>query len=296
MKQIKSALQIVYFPMMIIVFIGTEIVIAKNDLGFHYTLLLMALALFVSFVVERIIPHKSSWNKNKGDLKRDIYHFWVNEVMNYSSMFLLPFLSMFALFPHVWPSHWSFTFQLILAIVILDIGSTLFHYLCHKNAFFWRFHAVHHAPTRLYGLNGIMKHPVFQAIDGLFALGPLIIIGIPQDVAFALIFSIFIQLLIQHTNADIKTGWFRALFATAELHRFHHLKGRAGDVNFALFFSIWDRLLGTAYFQHRKPLSDHEIGIGNTDYPVDYWSQIKKPFEFKKQSTDSLELSEKLVP
>ncbi len=290
MKWLKLTLQLFYFPVMVVIFIGSEIVIAENGLGFHYTLLLMALALFVSFSVERIIPHKPSWNKSKGDLKRDIYHFWFNEVMIYASIFTLPFLSMFALFPEVWPTHWSFTFQLILAVVILDIGSTLFHYLCHKNSFLWRFHAVHHAPTRLYGLNGIMKHPVFQAIDGVFALAPLIIIGIPQNVAFALVFSIFTQLLIQHTNADIKTGWFRALFATAELHRFHHLKGRAGDVNFALFFSIWDRLLGTAFFQHRKPLADDEIGIGNTDYPNDYWSQIKKTFESKRQPTDSAEL------
>lgn len=288
MKLTKSGLKILYFPLMFGVFIGLEIVIAQNGLGLHYTLLLMALALFVSFAIERIIPHKPSWNHSKGDLRRDILHFLVNETMNYSAMFLLPLLSVFAVFPELWPSHWHFTFQLLFAIVILDIGSTLFHYLCHKNAFFWRFHAIHHAPDRLYGLNGIMKHPAFQAIDGFFALGPLIIIGIPQDVAFALVFSIFIQLLIQHTNADIKTGPLKALFATAELHRFHHLKGREGDVNFALFFSVWDRILGTAYFKQREPLGDHEIGIGNTHYPVDYWSQIKKPFEWKKQYTDSV--------
>ena len=287
MKLAESALKYTYFPLMIIVFVGLEIKVAENRLGFHYTLLLMALALIISFSVERIIPHKKSWNRTQNDLGRDIAHFLVNETMNFSAMFLLPFLSIFSLFPEVWPSDWPFAFQLLFAVVVLDIGSTLFHYLCHKNAFFWRFHAIHHAPTRLYGLNGIMKHPAFQAIDGLFAFGPLLIIGIPQGVAFALIFCVFIQLLIQHTNADIKTGPFRVLFATAELHRFHHLKGRAGDVNFGLFFSVWDRFLGTTYFEHRAPLDNTEIGIGNTDYPIDYWSQIRKPFELKAQPIDS---------
>lgn len=288
MSLAKSVLKIAYFPLMIIIFIGAEMMVVQKNLGFQYTLLLMALALVVSFSVERLIPHKASWNRSQGDAGRDILHFLVNETMNFAGMFLLPLLSVFAIFPEVWPNHWPFALQLLMAIVIFDIGTTLFHYLCHKNSFFWRFHAIHHAPTRLYGFNGIMKHPAFQAIDALFALGPLIIIGISQDVAFVLIFSIFIQLLIQHTNADIKTGPFKAIFATAELHRFHHLKGRAGDVNFGLFFTVWDRMLGTAYFKQRAPLEDREIGIGNTAYPVDYWAQLKKPFEIKSQPTDSM--------
>lgn len=289
MKPFRQYLQVAYFPLMVSVFIGAEIFIEVNGYGFQFTVLLMALALVVSFGVERIIPYNAGWNHSKKDFGRDICHFLVNETMNYAGMFLLPFVSVFAIFPGIWPDQWPFVFQLLMAIVIFDIGSTLFHYLSHKNTFFWRFHAIHHVPIRLYGFNGIMKHPVFQLMDGLFVLGPLIVIGIPQDVAFALVFSVFIQLLIQHTNADIRTGPFKALFATAEIHRFHHLKGRAGDVNFGLFFSIWDRLLGTAYFEQRTALADDEIGIGNASYPHDYWAQMKKPFEAERQLTDTLQ-------
>ncbi|MGK5048537.1 hypothetical protein ACQ4WP_21975 [Janthinobacterium sp. GB4P2] len=40
----------------------------------------------------------------------------------------------------------------------------------------------------------------------------------------------------------------RHVFAWAALHRFHHMKyGTAGDVNFSLFFTCRDRLLGTAF-------------------------------------------------
>lgn len=279
MSHAKQILKFIYFPFMSILFIGAEIVVSTNDLGFQYTLLLMACALLVSFVVERIIPHKASWNDSQQDFVRDIYHFLVNETMNYVGMFLLSFASIFAIFPEVWPSSWGFTFQLLLAIVLFDLTTTLFHFWSHKNAFLWRFHAVHHSLTRMYGFNGIMKHPAFQIFDALFAIGPLIIIGIPQNVAIALVFCVFIQLLLQHSNADIKTGWLRGLFATAELHRFHHLKGRAGDVNFALFFSVWDRFLQTAYFEQRKSLEDHEIGIEEFDYPVNYYAQLMKPFK-----------------
>jgi len=273
------------------VFIGTEIFLIQEQMAFYWTLLLIVCRTFASFAIERIIPHKHSWNKSQGDIGRDTVHFLVNETTNYLGLFLMPLMSGLSVFSELWPKDWFIGWQLLFAVVVFDFFSTVFHYLCHKNAFLWRFHAIHHAPTRLYGFNGIMKHPAFQLLDGLFALGPLVIIGIPQDIAFALIFCIFTQLLIQHTNADVKTGLFRMIFATAEVHRFHHLKGKAGDVNFALFFSFWDRILRTAYFEQRAPLEDNEIGISNTDYPKNYWGQIKKPFELDEQPIDSKPLN-----
>lgn len=274
-------LQWSYVPIMLAVFIGAEVIVKTNDLGFIYTISLMFLALIFSFGVECIIPYQPTWNKSQKDILRDVLHFIVNETSNYSFMFLLPFFSIFSIFSELWPIEWRFEFQLLFAIVIFDIGTTLFHYLSHKSTFLWRFHIIHHSSNRLYGFNGVMKHPVFQMMDGVFAVGPLLIIGLPQDVAISLVFCILIQLLVQHTNVNIRTGWARFIFATAELHRFHHVKGKAGDVNFALFFSFWDRLLGTSYFSDRPPLRNSEIGVNDIHYPTSYWQQLKKPFILK---------------
>ncbi|MBL4799620.1 MAG: sterol desaturase family protein [Oleispira sp.] len=280
----KHLLKISYFPLFIIGFIGAGIYSTQQQMGFHYTLVLMAAALFVSFVVERVIPYNQDWNQSKGDQLRDLIHFVVNETMNYSGIFLLAFIPSLALSAELWPQQWPFFLQVLFALLIFDVSSTLFHYFSHKNTFFWRFHAIHHAPKRLYGFNGIMKHPVFQLFDSVVAVGPLLLLGMPQDVAFMLVYCIFIQLLMQHSNADMKTGWLRLIFATAEVHRFHHLKGKQGDVNFGLFLSIWDRLLGTAYYEHRtSPLADLDIGIGSEpDYPKDYLGQIQRPFKAQK--------------
>ena len=281
---LKYLLQITYFPIFIVGFIGTGIYCTQQQMGFQYTLLLMAAAILVSFVVERAIPYNQDWNQSKSDQLRDVIHCVVNETLNYSGIFLLAFLPSLALSPDLWPQQWPFVLQVLFALLVFDIGTTLFHYLSHKNAFFWRFHAVHHAQKRLYGFNGIMKHPVFQLFDSVVAVGPLLLLGMPQDVAFMLVYSIFIQLLIQHSNADIKTGIFRFLFATAEVHRFHHLKGKAGDVNFGLFLCIWDRLLGTAYYEDRAmPLADTDVGIGSEpNYPNSYLGQIQRPFHAQK--------------
>ncbi len=277
----KTLLQISYFPLFLMGFMGAGIYVSQQQLGFTFILLLMALALIISFGIERTIPYNQNWNQSRGDGLRDAIHFMVNESMNYSGIFLLAFLPSLALSPNLWPQQWPFFLQVLLALLVFDICTTLFHFFSHKYDFLWRFHAVHHAPKRLYGLNGIMKHPVFQLFDSIVAVGPLLLMGMPQDVAFMLVYCIFIQLLLQHSNVNMKTGALRLLFASAEVHRFHHLKGKQGDVNFGLFLTIWDRLLGSAYFEKRtQPLDENDLGIGSdANYPVNYLGQMKKPFQ-----------------
>ncbi|MGC1333421.1 sterol desaturase family protein, partial [Pseudomonas sp.] len=54
--------------------------------------------------------------------------------------------------------------------------------------------------------------------------------------------------------------------------------GQVGDVNFGLFFSFWDRLMGTALYLPDYRLGD-DVGIGDRpDYPVGYVAQCLEPF------------------
>lgn len=283
----RSVLQYGYFPLMFIGFNGVILFLNGNHYPWYATLPVIGLALLFSFTMEAVLPYNADWNRPKGDGARDTLHFIVNETMNYAGILLLPLISSLALFPALWPETWPFALQVLLAVVIFDVGTTFFHYLCHKNAFFWRFHAIHHVPQRLYGFNGIMKHPLFQLMDSVVAFGPLMLIGIPQEISFTLVSCIFLQLLLQHSNVNFNTGPLKFIFATAEVHRFHHLKGHAGDVNFALFFSVWDRVLGTAYYENRSaPLSEHSVGIDDKHFPKDYLGQLASPF--KKTSPTEL--------
>ena len=86
---------------------------------------------------------------------------------------------------------------------------------------------------------------------------------------------------LQHSNVDMRLGPLRWVFAWAPMHRLHHMKyGRAGDVNFGLFFNLWDWLLGTAFYSHEYPIRDGDLGIGSRpDFPVDYWPQLLDPFQ-----------------
>ena len=62
---------------------------------------------------------------------------------------------------------------------------------------------------------------------------PLLLLGLPMPVAAVLAFAIAIQLLLQHSNVDMRPGVLGRVMAWAPLHRFHHMRyGTAGDVNF----------------------------------------------------------------
>ena len=76
---------------------------------------------------------------------------------------------------------------------------------------------------------------------------PLLLIGTPPEVFMLLLVAVIIQLLLQHSNVDYFVGTLRNILAINSMHRFHHLKtAKEGDVNFGLFTTFTDYVLGTA--------------------------------------------------
>lgn len=125
-----------------------------------------------------------------------------------------------------------------------------------------------------------MKHPFHQGVEMFSGVFPLLLLGIPFEVALTLPFLVSLALLGQHSNADIRTGGLRYLFANAEIHRFHHSNGPNGDVNFGLFTTLYDQIMGTFHFEpDTAPQHSHEIGVrGRPDYPSAYGVQLIEPF------------------
>ncbi|AMN82417.1 MULTISPECIES: sterol desaturase family protein [Pseudomonas] len=243
-------------------------------------IVLFVIAVAVSFLTEHWLPYEPRWNRSLGDRRRDTLHALVNESLNALGLLILPGLTALFAFEGIWPRGWPLWEQLLMAIVLADAGITLMHYASHRIRPLWRLHAVHHSVQRLYGFNGLMKHPLHQMLEATAGLLPLILLGIPLDVAQLLALAIALQLLLQHSNVDMRLGPLRWVFAWAPVHRFHHMKyGRAGDVNFGLFFNLWDWLLGTAYYRERYRMGPGDLGIGRRpDFPVGYGAQLRDPF------------------
>ena len=109
---------------------------------------------------------------------------------------------------------------------------------------------------------------------------PLVLLGMPQSIAWLLTFAVAIQLLLQHSNVDMRLGPLSTSWAVAPAHRFHHLaRAGDGDVNFGLFTSLWDHLFGTFHRDPSRRFRPGDLGVaGRPDYPCAYGAQLAEPF------------------
>lgn len=277
----RSALKIVYAPAMLLGFISVAVAVVSNDLPRLWLLPLVLVAIATSFVVERLIPYHADWNSDRGDGRRDAVYALFYEVSVYASVALIPLLTLLSPVNGVWPDAWPLWTQLLMAIILADLGITHCHYASHRVEWLWRFHAPHHSVKRMYGFNGLIKHPVHQALETAAGTAPLVLLGMPADIGLLLGLAITIQLFLQHSNADMRIGPLRYVLALAPLHRFHHQKWAGiGDVNFGLFTNLWDQMLGTAVYDDRKRFTSDDLGIGKQpNYPTSYVGQLAAPFQ-----------------
>jgi sterol desaturase/sphingolipid hydroxylase (fatty acid hydroxylase superfamily) len=263
---VKTIRLIIRFGLFPLIFLGGNafgiaLVASGTPLWQRLLVLLGAVGLMLS--AERVLPYEPRWNQAHGDRGRDVLHAIVNTTFNNMGIWLLPFFAGLGVFAGVWPATWPFWLQVVFAVLVLDFGVTLAHYFSHRIDLLWRFHAVHHSVERMYGFNGLMKHPVHQTIETIAGMTPLLILGIPRPVAAVVAFAVVLQLLLQHSNVDYRMGPIKYIFAAAEVHRFHHHKGAGqGDVNFGLFTTLWDHLLGTFYYSPQRVEVD-ALGIGD---------------------------------
>jgi sterol desaturase/sphingolipid hydroxylase (fatty acid hydroxylase superfamily) len=283
----QSILRFGLFPTLVIGGNALGIWMVETGVAVWQRIGVLMVIIGVVFWAERVIPYAVVWNDNHGDALRDVLHASVNTTLNYLGIWMLPLFASLGLFAGWWPGTWPFWAQVIFAILVLDIGVTLTHYLSHRWLPLWRFHAVHHSVERMYGFNGLMKHPIHQTIETIGGVAPLVLLGIPTPVAAAVIFAVAIQLLLQHANVDYRTGPFKYVFAIAEVHRFHHRKEPGlGDVNFGLFTTLWDHLLGTFYYSPER-VAAHELGLGDREtYPRAYGAQLVEPFRPQSNKRD----------
>jgi sterol desaturase/sphingolipid hydroxylase (fatty acid hydroxylase superfamily) len=239
----------------------------------------LAAVLLSNAVAERLVPWMPPPAPSR-DRGRDLAHAFVNESLTAGSVALVPLLAACSPWRGAWPAAWPLGLQWLLAVLAADVGITLMHAASHRVPWLWRLHAVHHSVERLHGLNGLLKHPLHQALETLAGVVPLVLLGLPPQVAELLACSVALQLVLQHSNVDMRLGPLRHLLALAPVHRFHH-RDRAGigDVNFGLFTTLVDRLLGTHVDDPHWHFAPDGFGIASApDYPHAYLAQLAEPF------------------
>jgi sterol desaturase/sphingolipid hydroxylase (fatty acid hydroxylase superfamily) len=282
MSVLRTFARYVYVPTMMIGFNALAIYLIASGYRYVWIGLVILAAIGLSFAMERVLPYEDAWNEAHGDTAKDLAHGIVYEAANLFTLVVFLIISAMLL-PEwsLWPRELPIAVQFLLAVVIVDCTMTVVHYFSHRVDWMWRLHAVHHGVHRLYGFNGFIRHPLHQALDIVSGTLPLILLGLPVDVAVLLGAAIAIQLIVQHSNVDYALGPFQKILAIGPVHRLHHVNWAGeGDVNFALFLTVWDRLLGTFKLPHGRTPTIGDIGIQDCPhYPQDYRTQLAAPFD-----------------
>jgi len=166
------------------------------------------------------------------------------------------------LFNRVELPYW---FEVLAAVILLDLAIYLQHLLMHRLPLLWRLHRVHHADLDIDMTTGARFHTLeillSMLIKGLviFLLGPALLA--------VLIFEILLNgmALFNHANLRLPVALdrrLRRLIVTPDMHRVHHsILRRETDSNFGFNLSLWDRLFKTYVDQPEKGHDEMTIGI-----------------------------------
>jgi sterol desaturase/sphingolipid hydroxylase (fatty acid hydroxylase superfamily) len=175
-----------------------------------------------------------------------------------------------------WPTSWPLLMQFGLAMLIGDFGTYWVHRTCHAVPLMWRVHAMHHSSEKMYVFAAARNHPMNAFLMHSMHVLPLTLLGAPGElIALTSVFT-GVNGMAQHANVDLRFGWFNYIFATADLHRWHHSADYdESNTNFGNNLIIWDWLFGTRYLPAGRP---EEVGLGDMHLPENYFAHLVSPF------------------
>ncbi len=141
----------------------------------------------------------------------------------------------------------EFALWLALLLVVHDTYFYWSHRLAHHPAVFPRVHALHHASRNPSPFAALAFHPLEAVLQVAWAVPLGLWVPVPTSVWFAFSFvAIFINVL-GHAGVELSPAGWRThpvlrWLNSATLHDQHHVQVRG---NYGLYFTAWDRLLGT---------------------------------------------------
>jgi sterol desaturase/sphingolipid hydroxylase (fatty acid hydroxylase superfamily) len=142
-----------------------------------------------------------------------------------------------------------FAFTLVLLTVLHDAYFYWTHRAMHHRRLFKRVHAAHHLSTNPSPLAAYAFAPAEAVIQALYV--PLIALVVPlsQLALFLFLAFMIVRNVLGHLGVELHPRWFvrnrwTAVLTTTTHHAMHHRKP-AG--NYGLYFTFWDRLMGTTH-------------------------------------------------
>jgi sterol desaturase/sphingolipid hydroxylase (fatty acid hydroxylase superfamily) len=255
----------------------------------------IALALISLFVLglEWAFPARPEQKKLRAALPQDLLHLVFNGhflgVMIYaaSTTYLLPhvdrWLDTIGLKETLYRSvaaDWHVGIQIVVALLALDFMQWGVHNMLHRVPWLWTFHQTHHSVK-----DGEMDWVVafrFQWVEivvyKMMQYFPLAYRGFGYEAI--MVHAIFGTLIghLNHANLDWDYGPLKYILNSPRMHLWHHdahSEEHGGTVNFAIIFSMWDWIFGTARLPARPP---QKLGFEGVEaFPRTFFGQTMWP-------------------
>ncbi|MEZ5503437.1 MAG: sterol desaturase family protein [Halioglobus sp.] len=240
---------------------------------------------FVILLFEQVLPRNSSMNylrdsQSLNDIGHGIMQATSKPLVQSALVILFVFINQLRLqeFGQVWPGHWSFVAQFILALLIGSLMDYLVHRSFHTFESIWYFHAIHHDTPQMHIMKSARVHFGEEVINSACKPLPLVLLGAPTEIIVFLGMWTVFDGNIAHANIHQRfPAWFHYILGTVQLHNLHHAKDRRyQDSNYSGSVPLWDILFGTYNHPDRSGLC--ELGLEANPVPAGFLSQVVYPF------------------
>jgi sterol desaturase/sphingolipid hydroxylase (fatty acid hydroxylase superfamily) len=245
------------------------------------------LLFFVIWGLEQVLPHRPEWNAHDGQRWNDLGHTIFGTGGGAALGNFLTELTFSALGLSIarlrggsglWPSSLPIGAQLLIVVLVADLGRYVQHRLMHQVPFLWPFHALHHSVLHLNVWKTSRSHLVERVTQQVFMFGPLVACGVPDTVLLYYVIPNTFLGMFAHSNADLRLGPLEYVVMGPAAHRLHHsIEMAHGLSNYGSAIVLWDIVFGT-YTNPMKEPPPAKMGIASDTTPRGFWGQVVDPF------------------
>jgi len=243
-------------------------------------------------IAERLAPLRRDWQVPDGRLRNDLAHLLIGFNLGTAAATWGAITGMAGcgawINAHVgvWPVGWPMAAQLLLALVLGDLGNYWQHRLLHGTPALWRFHVVHHQPRRLALIKTTRLHALDIATGTFLELAPAVALGASIELVAWLTLFTNVSAVLQHVNVPLPTlPICDAIFSTPKNHRWHHARDPIpGNRNYSMNLMLCDLLFGSFY--RASADTPDRVGVDGMDDSGSFWSQVSMPFRRRRPAVD----------
>jgi sterol desaturase/sphingolipid hydroxylase (fatty acid hydroxylase superfamily) len=292
-----AALRLSAYPLLIATIPTLAVLALDRGLDPGLVILIAQLAAGVLIAaLERIIPFEREWLRARDhDLRTDLLHFFVSTLAVgglVQAVATDPLRALASSLSHgvgpLWPHALPWPVQLVLALLISELGLYTLHRLQHTLPWLIRLHEVHHGVSRLYFLNVARNHPLDTVLTMALGIFPLLVLGASERVLVAYAAFTATHAFFQHANVDARLGLVNRWISLPEQHRFHHSSVLAeARGNYGSILLVWDHVFGTALTPKTASRPARIAPVNERFVPPGWLAQLAHPFRPTRTDLES---------